>query len=175
MRVWRLAPSNTTATRDPLWPIFALSSRSQPPAILIVVPLLRCGPTSLDNIIHFPHPLAGSLLATGLRICDHASTGFILQHILCVPAKAFLLTVPRLATFPSLHFSYCCYFPSPSTAPRDCVLSKTEKFTLVLLLHRFLIHTRTNPLLFSLLHSPLLFTPTHSEPTQRYPPFQKLP
>lgn len=77
--------------------------------------------------------------------------------------------------FSSLHFSCCCCFPSPSTAPRDCVLSKTEKFTLVLLLHRFLIHTRTNPLLFSLLHSPLLFTPTHSEPTQRYPPFQKLP
>ncbi|KAJ0142000.1 Uncharacterized protein HZ326_15174 [Fusarium oxysporum f. sp. albedinis] len=53
--------SNTTATRDPL----CLSSRSQPPAIQIVVPLLRCGPTSLDNIIHFPHLLLGLYLQLG--------------------------------------------------------------------------------------------------------------
>jgi hypothetical protein len=68
---------------------FTLCSRSQPPT---VVPLLRCGPTSLINIIHFPPlflpPRPNSCnFVQGVGIAS--SRVPVIIHILCAPVRAF--------------------------------------------------------------------------------------
>jgi hypothetical protein len=112
LRVWRLAPSNTSATL--LGHFFALCSRSQPPAILIVVPLLCCGPTSLTNNIHFPPAYPLSLyqvlllrLAQGVPIATGARE-YQLQYTYCV--EQGISSLPQLALLSLFSFTFLRLF-----------------------------------------------------------------